>query len=69
MAKKSGGGKDSRSAKTGKSATASKAKQKHVWESEAVTSVIPRMHRNTRNGTLTVGKYRRISPYVDVTKR
>ena len=36
---------------------------------ESKPSNIPRMHRNSRNGTLTVGKYRRISPYVNVTKR
>ena len=67
MAKKSGGGKGSRGPKTGRVLTEGQVMRNPDFESKP--SNIPRMHRNSRNGTLTVGKYRRISPYVNVTKR
>ena len=67
MAKESGAGKGSRSAKTGKSATAGKTDLDRYFE--RIATVIPRMRYNARTKTLTVGKYRRVSPHVDVTKR
>ena len=67
MAKKSDGGKGSRSAKTGQSATASNAKQDEYLEKMA--SVIPRMRYNARTGTLIVGSYRRDNLNMNVTKR
>ena len=67
MAKKTGGGKGSRSEKTGKSATASKAKR--TADFDRISNVIPRMHYNARTGTLIVGKYRRDDLHMNVTKR
>ena len=67
MAKKSGGGKDSRSAKTDQSAAERRAELKAYYDK--IAEVIPRLHYSARTGMLTVGKYRRRSPYMTITKR
>ena len=68
MAKKSGGGKGSRSAKTDQSKDESfRAKQAAYFES--IAKVMPRMHYNARTGMLRVGSYRRVSPHMKVTKK
>ena len=68
MAKKSRGGKGSRSAKTDQSADESfRARQAAYFES--IAKVIPGMHYSARTGTLRVGSYRRVSPHMKVTKK
>ena len=68
MAKKSSGGKGSRSAKTDQSVDEI-FRAKHAAYYESIAKVIPRMHYNARTGMLTVGSYRRVSPHMKVTKK
>ena len=68
MARKSGGGKDSRSAKTGQSAVEI-FRANHAAYYQSIAKVTPRMHYNARTGMLRVGSYRRVSPHMKVTKK
>ena len=68
MAKKTGGSKGSRSAKTGQSAV-ERFKAEHAAYYESIAKVIPRMHYSARTGTLTVGSYRSVDPDMKVTKK
>ena len=67
MAKKTGGGKGSRSAKTDQSEAERRAELKAYYD--RIAKVIPRMHYSARTGTLTVGSYRSVDPDMKVTKR
>ena len=67
MAKKSGGRKDSRSAKTDQSEAERRAELKAYYD--RIAKVIPRMHYNARTGMLTVGSYRGVITDMKVTKR
>ena len=67
MAKKPGGGKGSRSAKTDQSEAERRAELKAYYD--RIAKIIPRMHYNARTGTLTVGKFRRDNLHMSVTKR
>ena len=67
MAKKPGGGKDSRSAKTDQSEAERRAELKAYYD--RIAKIIPRMHYNARTGTLTVGKFRRENLHMSVTKK
>ena len=67
MAKKTGGRKGSRNAKTDQSAAERRAELKAYYDK--IAKVIPWMHYNARTGTLTVGKYRSVDPDMKVTKR
>ena len=67
MAKKTGSGKGSRSAKTDQSEAERRAELKAYYD--RIAKIIPRMHYNARTGTLTVGKFRRDNLHMSVTKR
>ena len=67
MAKKTGGGKGSRSAKADQSEAERRAELKAYYD--RIAKIIPRMHYNARTGTLTVGKFRRENLHMSVTKR
>lgn len=67
MAKKPGGGKGSRSAKTDQSEAERRAELKAYYD--RIAKIIPRMHYNARTGTLTVGKFRRENLHMSVTKK
>ena len=67
MAKKTGGGKGSRSAKTDQSEAERREELKAYYD--RIAKVIPRMHYNARTGTLTVGKFRRENLHMSVTKK
>ena len=68
MAKKSGGRKGSRSAKTGQSADEIFRAELNAYF-ESIAKVIPGMHYSARTGMLRVGSYRRVSPHMKVTKK
>ena len=67
MAKKTGGGKGSRSAKADQSEAERRAELKAYYD--RIAKVIPRMHYSARTGTLTVGKFRRVITDMKVTKK
>ena len=67
MAKKTGGGKGSRSAKKDQSEAERRAELKAYYD--RIAKIIPRVHYSARTGTLTVGKFRRVDPDMKVTKR